>query len=164
MFITHSPSHYSMLYTTPMHNCQINKTQIYEKWVSSDAINLHRMTIIMRVLWSTITFLNLYFSRFLLCKPTWCRLHATHSCLLPQCYFPGVCVCVCVCAVRGWELNFLDLQVLARTIYIAFCHVIIISVHRTTAEMWLLSCVEVNRRLKIATLHHALRSSAHRVL
>jgi len=95
VFITHSPSHNSMLYRTPMYNWQINKTQIYEKWVSYDAINLHRMTIIMRVLWSKVTFINIYFSRFQLCKLTWCRLHATHSCLLPQCYCPGLCVCVC---------------------------------------------------------------------
>ena len=30
MFITHSPSHYSVLYKTRMYNCQIYKTQTYE--------------------------------------------------------------------------------------------------------------------------------------
>ena len=143
MFITHSPSLCSMLYRPSMYNWQItNKTQICEKWVSSDAIHLHQRAIVMRVLWSKVTFINLYFSRFQYFVNSLGVVYTLRTvvCLIVVALL-YVCVCVCVRArarmraERGWDLNFLDLQILVQTVYIAFCRVIIIAVHRRTAEM-----------------------------
>jgi len=65
----------------------------------SDAINLHLMKIIMRVLWCKVTFINLYFSRFqnfVNSLGVGCTLHTVVYCLS---VIALVCVCVCVCCV-----------------------------------------------------------------
>jgi hypothetical protein len=75
--------------------------------MSSDAVNLHQMTIIMRVLWSKVTFINLYF--FVLSFVNSLGLvYTLHTAVcLSVIALLCVCVCVCVracaraCAVRG---------------------------------------------------------------